>query len=56
MASLLVQCLEELGDIFGDNLARFGNVFGKNECSRDFKFLACHINRKGDFPEPLAKL
>ena len=45
---------EELGDIFGDSLARFGDLatfLAKNEYSRNFKPRACNINRKRDLPE-----
>ena len=46
--------LEELGNSFGDNLARFGDLatfLAKNECFRNFRFRACNINRKRDLPE-----
>ena len=47
-------CLEELSDIFGDNLARFGDLakfLAKNEFSRNFKSRVCKNNRKRDTAE-----
>ena len=41
-----------LGDIFGDNLARFCDLatfLAKNECSRNLKSRACNVNNKRDF-------
>ena len=46
--------MEEFGDIFSDNLARFGDFvtfLAKNECLRNFKTQVCKINRKRDTEE-----